>query len=132
MGFAGPDNLVFDRHENLWIVTDISSSRLNKDNEYRFHANNAMFYVPTRGENAGVAYRFANMPVQAEGTGPYFTPDERTLFLNVQHPGEETRSEGGVYGQPETYTSWWPRGNRTAGRNPSTPLPSMVVITRRP
>lgn len=23
-------------------------------------------------------------------TGPYFTPDERTLFLSIQHPGENT------------------------------------------
>jgi secreted PhoX family phosphatase len=130
VGFSSPDNLAFDQAGNLWVVTDISSGRLNR-NEYAFHANNAMFMVPQSGPNAGVAFRFANMPVEAEGTGPYFTPDERTLFLNVQHPGEETGNLAVAdIADPSTFTSWWPRGDRTAGRDPSIPLPATVVITR--
>jgi secreted PhoX family phosphatase len=132
-GFSSPDNLVFDKAGNLWVVTDISTSRLNRPNEYQFHKNNAMFMVPTSGPNRGVAFRFANGPVECELTGPYFTPDERTLFVNVQHPGELTGnslSAPGVFGQEVTYTSWWPEGNRTAGENPSTPKPSTVAIMR--
>jgi secreted PhoX family phosphatase len=130
-GFSSPDNLTFDREGNLWVVTDISSSRLNKANEYAYHLNNAMFMVPTEGPNAGVAYRFANMPVEAEGTGPYFTPDDQTLFVCVQHPGEETPAVGtSVFGDPATYSSWWPAGNRTTGERPSTPRPSVVAIQR--
>ena len=61
--------------------------------------------VPTSGPNAGIAFRFANMPVEAEGTGPYFTPDDQTLFISVQHPGEETGSRADVrFGDPSTYT----------------------------
>jgi hypothetical protein len=41
------------------------------------------------------------------------------MFLSIQHPGEETSVKGGVYGQPATYTSYWPRGNKTTGTNPS-------------
>ena len=108
-GFSSPDNLTFDDDGNLWVVTDISSSRLNKVNEYQYHGNNAMFMVPTRGPNAGIAYRFANMPVESEGTGPYFTPDNQTLFVCVQHPGEETgTAPTSVFGDPATYNSWWP------------------------
>jgi secreted PhoX family phosphatase len=136
-GFSSPDNLHFDSQENLWVVTDISTGSLNNPNnpEYDYHDNNAAFMVPTKGPNAGVAYRFANMPIQAEGTGPYFTPDESTLFINVQHPGEQAGTPEGpnnraVFGQPETYPSYWPRGNKTAERNPSEPLPSTVAITR--
>jgi secreted PhoX family phosphatase len=117
----------------VWVVTDISTSRLNQPNEYAYHANNAMFMVPTRGPNRGVAFRFANGPVQAELTGPYFSPDEETLFLNVQHPGELTgisSTAPGVFGQETTYTSWWPEGNKTTGDNPATPRPSTVVISR--
>ncbi|MDA0136234.1 DUF839 domain-containing protein [Solirubrobacter sp. CPCC 204708] len=138
-GFSSPDNLVFDKAGNLWVVTDVSSSALNNDRtttaqRVRFHQNNAVYMVPRTGPNAGVAFRFANMPVEAEGTGPYFTPDEQTLFVNVQHPGEETPSvnNGGVYGNVTTYSSYWPKGNKTTGQNPSTPVPSLVAISKIP
>jgi uncharacterized protein len=131
VGFSSPDNLVLDKAGNVWVVTDISTSRLNRPNEYQYHANNAMFMVPTRGPNKGVAFRFANAPVEAELTGPYFSPDEDTLFLDIQHPGELTSlSTSSVFGQEATYTSWWPEGNKTAGDNPATPRPSTVAISR--
>ena len=132
-GFSSPDNLVFDRAGNLWVVTDISSSSLNMANEYAYHKNNALFFIPTSGPNKGIAFRFANGPVHCEMTGPYFSPDEKALFLNVQHPGELTGDAPdapGVFGQEATYTSWWPEGDKTADENPSTPRPSTVVITR--
>lgn len=129
-GFSSPDNLVFDKAGNMWVVTDISSSTLNLPNRPQtFHGNNAVFLVPRTGPNAGVAFRFANMPVHAEGTGPYFTPDEQTLFVNVQHPGEESKGDPS---NVNDYTSWWPAGNRTAGQNPSKPIPSLVAITKLP
>lgn len=135
-GFSSCDNLCFDGANNLWVVTDISSSSLNNPSSapyYTYHGNNAIFMVPRSGPNAGIAYRFANMPVDAEGTGPYFSADGSTLFVNVQHPGEETSpAKGAVYGQPSTYRSWWPAGNKTAGRTPSLPRPSTVAITRIP
>jgi uncharacterized protein len=130
-GFTSPDNLVFDSRGNLWVVTDISTGSLNSGN-YAFHANNAVFMVPTKGPNAGVAFRFANMPIEAEGTGPYFSPDEKTLFINVQHPGEQSgvMTSQAVFGDPTTYTSYWPNGNKTTGQNPSEPIPSTVAVTR--
>jgi secreted PhoX family phosphatase len=131
-GFSCVDNLVFDKRGDLWIVTDISTSSINVSPPLVYHANNAMFYVPTDEDPEDrIAYRFANMPLEAEGTGPYFTPDEDTLFVNVQHPGELGNSNAtSVFGRPETYTSYWPAGDKTANRNPTTPKPSTVVITR--
>jgi secreted PhoX family phosphatase len=52
--------------------------------------NNGLFVIPTSGKDKGVAYQFASGPVDSELTGPFFTPDEQTLFLSVQHPGELT------------------------------------------
>ena len=89
-GFSSPDNLVFDSAGNLWVVTDISSSRLNQDNEYAYHRNNAMFMVPTSGPNPASPSASPTGRCSASCTGPYFTPDEQTLFVNVQHPGEQT------------------------------------------
>ena len=73
------------------------------------------------------------MPVESEGTGPYFTPDDSSLFVAVQHPGEETPNRPGANRtDPTTHTSWWPAGNKTAGQNPAMPRPSTVVITKVP
>jgi len=85
---------------------------------------------------SGVAFRFANGPVESELTGPSLTPDEETRFVNAQHPGELTGSfstSAAEFGVESTYNSWWPEGNKTAGDNPSTPKPSTVAIsaTRR-
>jgi uncharacterized protein len=131
-GFSCCDNLVFDNEEDLWVVTDISSGTLNRPGPLQYHANNALFYVPTSGPNAGIAFRFGNMPVEAEGTGPYFTPDERTLFLNVQHPGEVTEASTSTvaFGDIANYSSWWPAGDKSAGRTQATPRPATVAITR--
>jgi uncharacterized protein len=52
------------------------------------------------------------------------------MFLAIQHPGEETSVKGRVYGDPATYTSYWPRGNKTTGENPSELLPSVIAIRR--
>lgn len=91
-GFASPDNLAFDRSNNLWIVTDISSSSQNQG-IYKSFKNNGAFFVPagTAGPG-GEVYQFASGPVESEMTGPFFTPDGKTLFLAVQHPGEESES----------------------------------------
>jgi uncharacterized protein len=88
-GFSAPDNLAFDSNGNLWVVTDISSSSQNKGVHKAF-MNNGLFVIPTSGKDKGVAYQFASGPVDSELTGPFFTPDEQTLFLSVQHPGELT------------------------------------------
>ena len=89
-GFSSPDNLAFDSNGNLWVVTDISSGSQNKGVHKSF-MNNGLFVIPTVGPAKGEAIQFASGPVESELTGPFFTPDEKTLFLSVQHPGEETK-----------------------------------------
>jgi secreted PhoX family phosphatase len=114
-GFASPDNLAFDSAGNLWVVTDISSSSMNKG-IYKTFGNNGLFFIPTSGPDKGHAMQFASAPVGAEMTGPWFTPDEKTLFLSVQHPGENLES----YAAP---TSHWPKGGTSIA------LPGVVAIT---
>jgi len=113
-GFASPDNLAFDRGGNLWIVTDMSSSKMN-EGIYSTFKNNGAFFMPkgTAGPG-GEVYQFASGPIESELTGPFFTPDGGTLFLAIQHPGEETE-------EPSDPTSTWPGGD--------TPKSSVVAIT---
>jgi secreted PhoX family phosphatase len=128
-GFSSPDNLVFDKLGNLWMVTDISSGSLN-EGVYAWHRNNGIFMIRVGGPDAGIAFRFGSVPNESESTGPIWTPRQDTMFLAIQHPGEETSSAGGVYGDPTTYTSSWPHGNKTTGENPSEPVPSVIAIRR--
>lgn len=103
LGFSNPDNLLFDSKGNLWMVTDMSTDKHNKaipsrlDSEGKavsqsnlrgLFGNNSLWYIPTNGPNAGEAYMFAYGPMECELCGPCLTPDERTLFLAPQHPGE--------------------------------------------
>lgn len=103
-GFANPDNLVIDKGGNVWMVNDMSSDKLNaaipkgrldkegkaisQSNLRGVFGNNAIWFIPTSGPNAGNAYMFGYGPMECETTGPFFTADEQTLFLSIQHPGE--------------------------------------------
>jgi secreted PhoX family phosphatase len=103
MGFSNPDNLAFDPQGNLWMVTDISSDKmnqaipsdrrkngmpLNQSSLRGIYGNNAIWYMPISGEGAGQAFLFGMGPMDCETTGPFFASDGKTLFLSVQHPGE--------------------------------------------
>ena len=91
-GFTCPDNLAFDLAGNLWITSDISGSSMNKkDNQYTAFKNNALYVIPRHGKDTGNVIRVASAPKDAELTGPWFSPDGKTLFLSVQHPGEQTK-----------------------------------------
>ncbi|MEL6834710.1 MAG: alkaline phosphatase PhoX [Bacteroidota bacterium] len=90
-GFSCPDNLAFDMAGNLWITSDMSGSAMNKETgPYMPFKNNSLFVIPRYGEDAGKVIRVASAPRDAELTGPWFSPDGKTLFLSVQHPGEQT------------------------------------------
>jgi hypothetical protein len=118
--FAAPDNLAFDPAGNLWIVTDITTARLNDDG-YTAFGNNGMFYVPTSGPDAGAPLQFASAPCEAEFAGPSWTAGRETMFLSVQHPGEGYGIRGGGVSAPRG--SNWP-----GGRAGDPPLPAVVAI----
>ena len=90
-GFSCPDNLAFDLSGNLWMTSDMSGSKMNKkDGPYMPFKNNSLFVIPRYGKDAGKVIRVAAAPRDAELTGPWFSEDGKTLFLSVQHPGEQT------------------------------------------
>lgn len=79
-----------------------------------------MWACECEGPAAGVTRHFYGAPSGAEVRGPEFTPDGRTLFLAIQHPG----IEGFRNGEAQA-SSRWP------DFSPSTPpRPSVVAITR--
>jgi len=115
--FACPDGLSFDAAGRLWIQTDISDSALNKG-RYGPFGNNAMLCAdPQTGE----IRRFLTGPLGQEITGAGMTPDGRTMFVNVQHPGGHTSAEEFAQGR---LGSHWPDGGSAIPRS------ATLVITR--
>lgn len=102
-GVACPDNLCFDKKGNLWVTNDMGEKDMGKK-EYAGFGNNGLFYVPMSGPGAGIPIQVASAPTDAELTGPWFSPDYKTLFLSVQHPGSQSAKN---LSQP---TSTWPDG----------------------
>ena len=67
-----------------WIRTDVSTSTINSG-DYAGFGNNQMLCANPR---SGEVRRFLVGPTQCEITGVFVTPDERTMFVGIQHPGE--------------------------------------------
>ena len=66
--------------------------------------------------------RFLVGPVQCEITGITESPDGKAVFVNIQHPGEDTKA--GDLGNPSAWPSHWPDGGQ------SRPRSATIVITR--
>jgi secreted PhoX family phosphatase len=82
--FASPDGLFIDPRGVMWVQTDVSPSALLKDDHAIYGNNQVLAVDPATRE----ARRFMTGPRGCELTGGCMTPDGRTLFVNVQHPGE--------------------------------------------
>lgn len=103
--FNSPDGLGFDSAGRLWIQTDGAYSNTG---DYANQGNNQMLCAdPSTKE----IRRFFVGPKECEVTGLTFTPDSKTMFINIQHPGE-----GG--------NSHWPDGGS------SLPRSATIVITK--
>ena len=105
--FNSPDGLAFDRDGRLWIQTDGDYSNAK---EFEGMGNNQMLCAnPLTGD----IKRFLVGPVACEITGIAFAPDQKTMFVGIQHPGERL------------IESHFPQGGD------SVPRSSVISITRR-
>ncbi len=117
--FACPDGLWTDARGVLWIQTDMSTSAMGKG-DLRNLGNNTMLAAdPQTGE----VRRFLVGPAGCEITGATAAPDGRTMFINIQHPGESP-SERSDPAQPRRISNW--PDQRPDGR----PRSATVVIRK--
>jgi secreted PhoX family phosphatase len=70
--------------------------------------------------------RFMVGPVECEITGIDSTPDGRTIFVNIQHPGEDVSAADFAAGR---FTSNWP-ANQTDPAARGRPRSATVVVTK--
>jgi secreted PhoX family phosphatase len=99
--FACPDTVAFDPRGVLWIGSDIGNSANSRRGMERMGNNQLLACDPTTGE----VRRFLTGPLQCELTAATFTPDGRTLFVNIQHPGEAP-SDRNDPAQPRRHSNW--------------------------
>ncbi len=103
--FNSPDGLKFDSNGLLWIQTD---GNYGNDGDFAGQGNNQMLAGdPVTGE----IRRFLVGPNECEVTGLSWSPDRRTMFVGIQHPGEDGNSH-------------WPEGGD------SVPRSAIIAITR--
>ncbi|MFO0202167.1 MAG: alkaline phosphatase PhoX, partial [Alphaproteobacteria bacterium] len=114
---ACPDGLWTDARGVLWIQCDMSPSAMGIGDLARL-GNNAMLAADV---TTGEIRRFLTGPAGCEITGATGTPDGRTMFINIQHPGESP-SERSDPNEP-TKISKWPNGGR--------PRSATVVIRKK-
>jgi len=81
--FNSPDGLAFDSTGLLWIQTD---GNYGDQGDFAGMGNNQMLVGdPETGE----IRRFLVGPKECEVTGLCWSPDRRSLFVGIQHPGEK-------------------------------------------
>lgn len=108
-----PDNLTLDPSGNLWIGSDGQPKTLG--------LNDGLYATTIDGEFAGATKLFFTGPTGCEITGPCFTPNGSTLFVAVQHPGDEADQASF-----ETPATRWPDF-----KDGMPPRPSVVAITKK-
>ena len=125
--FNSPDGLAFDSFGRMWIQTDGSYANTG---DFAGNGNNQMLVAdPVTKE----IRRFLVGPAGCEVTGITWTPDRKTMFVNIQHPGEV----GSHPNKPAAYTgdNWIARNANTFSRWPDgataqRPRSATVVVRR--
>lgn len=122
--FSCPDNCAVDNAGNLWVATD-------QGENWKAASGTAdgVWAVETEGAQRGYARMFFRVPVGAEMCGPYFSTDDTTLFVAVQHPATDGTEHFPGFERASTFEDPATRWPDFDPKMP--PRPSVVAITRR-
>jgi secreted PhoX family phosphatase len=121
--FGSPDNAAIDADGRLWVSTDQGG------NWGKTGKSDGLYAVETEGASRGTSKLFFRCPVGAEMCGPYFTDDQETLFLAVQHPGTDGTQNLEGFGRDSTFedpATRWPDFDPAMP-----PRPAVVVVTKK-
>ncbi|MFC4255325.1 DUF839 domain-containing protein [Altererythrobacter xixiisoli] len=145
--FSSPDGLWFSRttnpagqhHPLMWLQTDDGAFTDRTNNQMlaalpgQVGDGGARTITNTNGTQtaqqatfvgaaatAATLRRFLTGPLECELTGVDSTPDGRTLFVGIQHPGEN--------GEADAPSSHWPQSQ--TGTNSGRPRSAVVAITK--
>lgn len=122
--YGAPDGLWFDPFGRLWVQTDQVGD--GSGDFVNIGANMMVCCDP----NTGATRRFLTAPPRSEVTGITMTEDGRTLFVGVQHPGEDA-----LAANPTQYSNW-PQSqfafesDGVTALPPGRPRSAVLVITK--
>lgn len=114
-----PDNIAFDSQGHLWISTDGQPGSIKK--------NDGLFRVPLQGPERGHVVQFLAVPIHAETTGPVIHDRDGSVFVAVQHPGED----GDWDNQLSYFPDYVGEGERPRRGEWRGPRPTVVQVTRK-
>jgi secreted PhoX family phosphatase len=117
--YGSPDGIYVAPSGRLWIQTDVSANTINSGAYAGFGNNQMLCADPATRETR----RFLVGPKACEVTGVFVTPDETTMFVGIQHPGEPPSGNNSP-ADPKRYSAW-PDGE-AGGR----PRSALLVITK--
>ncbi|NDH62373.1 MAG: PhoX family phosphatase [Alphaproteobacteria bacterium] len=107
-----PDNCAFDSKGRIWIATDGAPTAAG--------IADGLYGADTAGYGRGLTRCFFQAPTGAEVCGPILTPDDSTVFLAIQHPGEDA---GSTFEKPSTR---WPDF-----KDGMPPRPAVIAIIKK-
>ncbi|WP_295016590.1 PhoX family phosphatase [uncultured Micrococcus sp.] len=112
-----PDNVAFDSEGSLWVSTDGQPGTIG-------YAD-ALHKVTLDGPERGRVQQFLAVPRDAETCGPVIHDRDNSVFVNVQHPGED-----GMWGAHTSYFPDFlnPAGPVQVGDDVAAPRPSVVQV----
>ncbi|WP_288424637.1 PhoX family phosphatase [uncultured Acinetobacter sp.] len=134
--FSSPDGMWFDARGVLWIqtddgaYTDVTNCMMLAalpgtlgDGTTATTSNGQQTIVGAKVTDENLR-RFLVGPKECEITGIAMTPDNKAIFINVQHPGEDSSS----YDKPSSH---WPATQIDPSNTTARPRSATVVITRK-
>jgi uncharacterized protein len=107
-----PDNCTFDSKGRMLIATDGAPTAAQ--------VADGVYLTDVTGNGRALTKLFYQAPTGAEVCGPCLTPDDKTLFLAIQHPGEDP---GSTFEKPSTR---WPDFKADM-----TTRPSVIAIVKK-
>ena len=121
---GAPDGLWFDWFGRLWVQTDQIGDASGDWNH--IGANSLSCVDPMTKEFR----RFLTGPNKCEVTGITMSPDGKTLFVGVQHPGEDATAANPTQFSNWPASQWATRADGITALPGGRPRSSVVVITK--